>query len=89
MLYLYTRDRYFNNQLHQKFHFFNFQDFSCADNASRHCLPTGEWENRTNYSMCKELCKDGDTMTEAIYKECEVEDLELDISLHVYFAGDI
>ena len=39
--------------------------------------------------MCKELCKDGDTMTETVYKECEVEDLELDISLHVYFAGDI
>ena len=40
--------------------------------------------------MCKELCLEVDAMNQTMYSECDVEkDTELDISLHVYFAGSL
>ena len=40
--------------------------------------------------MCKELCVEVDAMNQTVYSECDVEkDMELDISLHVYFAGSL
>ena len=60
------------------------------DNATRECLADGFWNNLTDYTMCKELCLEVDAMNQTMYSECDVEkDVELDISLHVYFAGTL
>ena len=60
------------------------------DNATRECLADGFWNNLTDYTMCKELCVVVDAMNQTMYSECDVEkDVELDISLHVYFAGSL
>ena len=44
----------------------------------------------TDCTMCKELCVEVDAMNQTEYSECDVvQDMELDISLHVYFAGSL
>ena len=51
-------------------------------------MSTGVWSNLTNYTMCRELCVEVDSMNQTIYGECDMEqEPELDISLYVYFAG--
>ena len=60
------------------------------DNATRECLADGLWNNMTEYTMCKELCVEGDAKNQTVYSQCDVEqDMELDISLHLYFAGTL
>ena len=62
--------------------------YALVDNASRDCLSTGVWDNLTNYTMCRELCVEVDTMNQTMYRECEVEeDTEQDILLYIYFTG--
>ena len=60
------------------------------DSATRDCLSDGLWDNMTDYAMCKEMCMEVDAMNNTVYSECNVDqDMELDISLHVYFVGNL
>ena len=83
------RDKLYSGLCEYTVHMYTlYSHYALVDNASRDCLSTGVWSNLTNYTMCRELCVEVDTMNQTIYGECEMEqEPELDISLYVYFAG--
>ena len=63
------------------------------ENASRHCSSAGEWEDLTDYSHCKKLCMETDSVNQTTkYIDCSLEtlsDTDTEISVHVYFVGEL